>query len=201
MVEPQGFFFMKELILASTSPYRRDLLKRLGLPFNCVPSQVDEEIYKDQILDPKELTETLAFEKARSVADLYPNAIVIGGDQVSLFQGNILGKPHTIEGANQQLSMLQGKTHQLVTATCVLGPNLKATWIELITLKMRPLSPEEIKRYVEKDEPLDCAGSYKIEQLGISLFQEIECFDQNAIIGLPLIKLSEILRGQGFQCP
>ncbi len=192
---------MKELILASTSPYRRDLLKRLGLPFNCVPSQVDEEVYKDKILDPTELTQTLAFEKARSVADLYPNAIVIGGDQVSLFQGKILGKPHTIESANQQLSMLQGKTHQLVTATCVLGPNLKAAWVEIITLKMRPLDPEEIKRYVEKDSPLDCAGSYKIEQLGISLFQEIDCFDQNAIIGLPLIKLSEILRGQGFQCP
>ncbi|MCF8060560.1 MAG: Maf family protein [Bacteriovoracaceae bacterium] len=192
---------MKKLILASTSPYRFELLKKLALNFECAPSHVDEDHYKDQITDPLELTKRLAFEKAKSVAEKFPDAIVIGGDQVSLFEGEILGKPHTPEGAFKQLSMLQGNTHQLFTATSVLGPALREDWVEVITLKMKPLTSEEIKRYIEKDRPLDCAGSYKIEQLGISLFEEIDCFDQNAIVGLPLIKLSEVLRTQGFSVP
>ena len=192
---------MPKLILASASPYRKELLERLGLPFEAQASQVDEDVYKEKISDPKELTETLALAKANSVFEKNSKALVIGGDQISLFEGNILGKPHTVEGAFKQLKALKGKTHQLVTATCLKGPALELVWTEVMTMTMRELSDDEIHRYIEADKPLDCAGSYKIEGLGISLFEKISGDDHTSIVGLPLISLSYHLRAQGFQIP
>lgn len=202
--------FMKKIYLASTSPYRRQLLSRLALPFDYRNPEVDEDNFKEKIVDPRELTEVLAREKANAVASKLlkegeKNFIVIGGDQVSVFNNEILGKPGTKEGAIEQLLKLQGQTHTLETATAISSAQsgtLKfEVWRETIHLTMRPLSREEIERYVDYDKPLDCAGSYKIEGLGISLFKQIEGQDQTAIIGLPLMMLSERLRGFGFNVP
>lgn len=195
---------MPKLILASTSPYRKELLERLGLPFETRASDVDEDSFKDKIKDPTQLTEALAKAKAQTVlkdCDDNQNALVIGGDQVSLFQNQILGKPHTPEEAFDQLKKLQGLEHQLVTATCLMGKNIEVVWTEVMTMKMRALSDDEIRRYIEVDKPLDCAGSYKIEGLGISLFEKISGDDHTSIIGLPLISLSEKLRQQGLNIP
>lgn len=188
-----------KLILASTSPYRKALLEQLHLPFVTHDSEVDEEKYKREISDPIELTKCLALEKAKSVHQKFPEAIVIGGDQVSVHNKEILGKPGTRENAVDQLLKLQGSTHQLVTATCVFDNTGKSfEWIETINLSMRPLNREQATKYVEIDEPLFCAGSYKIESLGISLFDKIDCEDQSAIVGLPLLKLASILRSLGL---
>ncbi len=193
---------MTKLILASASPYRKSLLERLGLPFECVASEVDEDQYKSEIKDAVQLTKTLAKAKAHSVLRSHPESFVIGGDQVSLFNEEVLGKPHTFEKACDQLQKLQGHNHQLVTATCLLGSQgFEKTWVETIELTMRPLTHDEIKRYVEKDQPLDCAGSYKIEKLGISLFENIKGYDQTAIVGMPLMSLAARLREVGFQVP
>lgn len=193
---------MTRLILASASPYRKALLERLHIGFEGIASEVDEDQYKEDIKDAVELTKALAKAKARSVYRTHQDAYVIGGDQVSLFNHEILGKPHIEENAIKQLLKLQGNSHELVTATCLLGPNgHEKTWVERIKLTMRPMSESEIKRYVEKERPLDCAGSYKIEGLGISLFEKIEGHDQTAIIGMPLMSLASRLREVGFQVP
>lgn len=192
----------KRLILASTSPYRASLLERLMLSFDKIDSEVDEDQFKEKISNPRELTKTLAFEKANSVFKKNPKAFVIGGDQVSLFGQEVLGKPGSFDRAVDQLMKLQGKTHQLVTSTCVLGPDsFEENWTEITTLSMRKLSEEECASYVRKDDPLFCAGSYKIESLGISLFEKIEGEDQTAIIGMPLMRLTSVLRKTGFIIP
>ena len=186
------------LILASTSPYRKALLEQLQLPFKTVDSEVNEEKYKREIKDPHQLTKTLALKKAMSVFEKNPEAIVIGGDQVSLFHGEILGKPGTKQKAEEQLHKLQGNKHQLVTATCLKTPQQTFEWTEVIDLTMRKLSPDQIRKYVEIEEPLFCAGSYKIESLGINLFESIQCSDHTAIVGMPLIKLGTYLRECGL---
>ncbi len=193
---------MANLILASTSPYRRELLERLQIPFEAKDSKVDEDPYKEDITDPMVLTKTLAYEKARAIFKDHPNDYVIGGDQISLFEGEILGKPGSPEAAIVQLRKVSGKSHDLITSTCILGPHgYVYEWTNRTTLSMRELSLEEIKRYVEKDNPIHCAGSYKIETLGISLFRSIDTEDHTAIIGLPLIELSKKLREIGFSNP
>ncbi|MEC7275919.1 MAG: nucleoside triphosphate pyrophosphatase [Bdellovibrionota bacterium] len=194
---------MKKLVLASTSPYRRALLEQLRLPFECASSDVDEDIFKKEIADPHELTQVLAKQKAKVIFDsLTPDeqreVVIIGGDQVSLHRGKVLGKPHTKENAVKQLLTLQGDNHQLISATCVYTCDEVYEWSETTTMKMRPLSKEQAQNYVEKDLPLDCAGSYKIESLGINLFDAITCPDYTAIIGLPLIRLSSYLRKVGL---
>jgi len=193
---------MNPLILASTSPYRRELLERLQIPFECMDSKVDEDPFKDDITDPLILTKTLAYEKAKAISKDHPNAYVIGGDQISLFQGEILGKPGSVESAIIQLRKVSGHSHELITSTCILGPKgYVYEWTNRTELFMRELSLEEIKRYVEKDDPIHCAGSYKIESLGISLFDAIHTQDSTAIVGLPLLHLSAKLRGIGYITP
>ncbi len=193
---------MANLILASTSPYRKELLERLHIPFEAKDSQVDEDPFKEDITDPMVLTKTLAYEKAKAVFQTHPQSYVIGGDQISLFEGEVLGKPGTKEAAVVQLRKVAGKSHELITSTCILGPNgFVYEWTNRTKLTMRELGLEEIKRYVEKDDPIYCAGSYKIESLGISLFDSIETEDSTAIIGLPLLELSKQLRNLGFSNP
>ena len=193
---------MSPLILASTSPYRKELLERLMIPFQTQDSQVDEDQFKNDISDPLVLTKTLAFEKAKSVFNHKEDSYIIGGDQIGLFENQILGKPKTKENAVVQLRKLAGKTHELITSTCILGPNgFVYEWTSHTTLRMRSLTLEEIKRYIDKDDPLNCAGSYKIESVGISLFESIQTEDSTAIVGLPLIELSKVLRTLGFELP
>jgi septum formation protein len=200
---------MKKLILASTSPYRAELLERLGVPFDKKDSLVDEDCFKDKIEDPHQLAKTLAFEKAKALFTKHPDSYVIGGDQIPLFGPNqrsnqkamILGKPGNYQNCITQLELLESHTHQLITCTCVLGPDFKEEFVEITSLKMRKLEREEIERYVKKEKPYFCAGSYKIESIGISLFEQVQTNDFTSIIGLPLIQLSKVLRKAGFRLP
>lgn len=191
------------LILASTSDYRRALVERLGIPFRCVAPPIDEDALKADLTGstPRELAEQLALAKARSVAERGPGAVVIGGDQLVSFDGSILGKPGTAERAVAQLRAMAGRSHDLITAIAVLHSGRIYAATNVTRLTLRPLTPAEIERYVSADRPLDCAGSYKLEARGIALFDRIESDDHSAIIGVPLIALTTILRTIGFTIP
>jgi septum formation protein len=192
-----------DLILASTSPYRRTLLERLGLPFRCVAPGVDEAAFKQEITDPAALALRLAVTKAEAVATRFPDSVVIGSDQLAAIDGDILGKPGSPSAAVAQLERLAGRTHGLVTAVCVLrhSDGLCRTHTDRTRLTMRPLSHDELTRYVALDDPTDCAGSYKIESAGVALFERIETDDFTAITGLPLIALARLLRDFGISMP
>lgn len=191
---------MPRLVLASTSPYRRELLTRLGLPFDAVAPRCDEEALKDPALPPRLLAQLLAREKALSVHEA--DAFVLGSDQLVETDGEILGKPGSRERAVAQLVRLSGRVHRLVTAFALVTPDGAIDeHVDVHTLHMRSLSRVELERYVAADLPLDCAGSYKIERGGIALFERIEGDDFTAITGLPLIALSTRLRRHGFALP
>lgn len=190
-----------ELILASTSPYRRTLLERLGAPFRCVAPRVDEEALKDDSLAPGELARLLAKAKAASVVESVPHAVVIGSDQLVALDGRVYGKPGTVEKAVEQILALAGHPHELVTAMAVRHRGMLIEHTDVTTLWMRPLTRAEAERYVAADRPLDCAGAYKLEARGIALFDRIESSDHTAITGLPLIALTTILRDLGFAIP
>jgi septum formation protein len=187
-----------KLILASTSAYRKSLLERLCYRFTCEKPQVDEEVLKKKILDPQKLSSELAILKAQDVLNRYPDAIVIGGDQVAAIDGEILSKPHTFERALSQLTKMQGRTHELFTAVHISSAQKSISLMEVTKLKMRTLSSQEIESYLRLDNPLDCAGSYKIESRGIKLFEEINGEDFDAIVGLPLMKLQNALLSFDF---
>lgn len=184
---------MKRLILASKSPYRKELLERLNLTFDCLPSTVNEDLFKQEITDPSHLADTLAKQKALTVFNKNQDAVVIGSDQVAHYEGQILSKTGSFDKSCQQLEMLQGKTHQLITSVTVIGGHKKIQFQDITSLTMKSLSPLQIKNYVEIDNPIDCAGSYKIEKAGIGLFEKIETHDFSAIVGLPLMTLSKVL--------
>jgi septum formation protein len=186
------------LVLASTSSYRRALLERLGIAFRAIDPGVDEAAYKTRGLPPRELAEALARAKAEAV-DV--DGIVIGSDQVATIDGAILGKPGTVASGIAQLELLNGREHHLITALAVRHRGGTIVHTDVTTLAMRCLSAEAIARYVEADRPLDCAGSYKIEARGIALFERIDTADATAIVGLPLIALTTILRSLGLEVP
>lgn len=192
-----------DLILASTSPHRRALVERLGLPFRCIAPTIDEEAFKREWAEesPRELARRLAEAKALSVASSEPTAVVIGGDQVACFEGSILGKPRTADRAVAQLLAMSGLRHELITAIHVIHDKHHYAATDTTTLHMRCLTHEEVFRYVSRDEPLDCCGSYKVESRGIALFESIESADHSAIVGVPLIALTSILRSIGFEVP
>lgn len=194
-----------ELILASTSAYRRQQLERLGLPFRAVAPHLDEEEAKVRLqrlgASPRDLAERLAMLKAESVAAKAPDSVVIGGDQLVSLDGEIVGKPGTVDRAVEQLLRMAGRSHDLITSIAAAYRGETRLHTDVTTLRMRPLTRIEIERYVAADAPLDCAGSYKIESRGIALFDEIRSADQSAITGLPLIALTTSLRGLGFLIP
>ena len=190
---------MKQLILASTSVYRQELLKRLGLPFQVASPGIDEDAEKAKGFKPQALAERLAEMKAAALSS--DAAVVIGGDQLVDFEGQILGKPGSEAAAVQQLQSLAGKTHRLITAVCVSSSDGNMMITDITRLTLRKLSLTEIERYVQADRPLDCAGAYKIEQQGVALMEKIETEDSTAIQGLPLIKLAQALRKKGFLIP
>ena len=190
------------LVLASTSPYRRALLERLGVPFEVHEPRVVEDAYKREAVSPRSLAERLAEAKATSLGDVVPDANVIGSDQVVAFQGEVFGKPGDAEGAVAQLLALSGRTHELLTAFAVArGGRVLARHTDVTRLRMRPLDREALGRYVEADRPFDCAGSYKLERRGVTLFDRIESDDQSAVTGLPLIALTGVLRDLGYPIP
>lgn len=186
------------LVLASTSPYRRALLDRLGYPFTCEKPNVDEDRFKVEGRTPQALAALLAREKAREVSLRKPGALVIGGDQVAAIGTSILGKPGSVDMAVAQLLRLQNQTHQLYTAVHLMGPGIDVPLMEVTHLTMRALSFQQARHYVMKDQPLDCAGSYKLEVTGVKLFSKIEGADHDAIVGLPLISLQTQLLALGF---
>ena len=194
---------MPELVLASTSSYRRALLERLGVPFRCRAPLVDEESLKDEArdLDPRALAGRLATAKAESLIRDEPKAILIGGDQLVAFAGRVFGKPGTVEGAVDQLAAMAGRSHDLITAMAIRHEGRTILHTDVTTLRMRPLTRAEIERYVAADRPLDCAGAYKLESRGIALFERIDSADHTAITGLPLVALTTILRELGYSIP
>jgi septum formation protein len=189
------------LILASTSPYRREVLSRLGIAFEAISPQCDEAAYAGR--PPLELARILARLKATSVS-AEGAALVVGSDQVVDLEGRVLGKPGTVENAVAQLMAMSGRAHRLITAVAVMDVASGEVRVDhdIHTLWMRRLSEAEVAAYVAHDMPLDCAGSYKIERRGISLFERIEAdpttADDTAIMGLPLMKTLALLRGFGW---
>jgi septum formation protein len=190
------------LVLASASPYRRALLERLGLAFRQLPADVDESRRPGE--SPAELVRRLARAKADAVARREPGSIVIGSDQVAVRGEEILGKPGDAEHAVDQLTRSAGRHVEFLTAVCVLGgahPDEPEEHIDITRVTFRPLPPEEIRRYVERERPFDCAGSFRAEGLGIVLFERIDSQDPTGLIGLPLIWLAGALRRLGLPAP
>ncbi len=193
-----------DLILASTSQYRREQLERLGLSFRCVAPSVDEDAIKRELGPDTHATaiaERLAIAKAANVAAKERDAVVIGGDQIVALGNRILSKPVTFDRAIEQLLALSGNEHQLISAIAVADRSGVEVYTEVIRMNMRVLDRAEASRYVEADRPVDCAGSYKIESRGIALFDRIEGGDHSAIVGMPLIALTNLLRSRGFRIP
>ncbi|WGL17010.1 Maf family protein [Microbulbifer bruguierae] len=185
---------MRQLILASSSPYRRALLQKLGLPFQTASPHINEEAAPNE--SATVLATRLAREKAQALRHEFPDALIIGSDQVAECDGQRLGKPGTPDKAAQQLQLCSGKTVIFHTGLCLFDSRSGAhsTLCEQYAVQFRALNSREIERYIELDSPLDCAGSFKAEGLGIALFEKMEGNDPNTLIGLPLIRLMELLR-------
>lgn len=191
-------FSKPSLILASTSVYRKELLSKLGFPFLAEKPTFNEDSAKSENthLAPAELCIFLGQGKARSLATA--QNCIVGSDQMAVLAGERLGKPGNLEKAITQLTKMQGKSHELLTSVTVIYKGQEKSFLDKTILKMRPLSLKEIERYLHLDQPFDCAGSYKIEKHGISLFENIQTEDFTAIPGLPLLKLGKILREFGY---
>jgi len=199
MLEPSPL--PRRLILGSTSRYRRELLTRLALPFDVAAPDVDETPGQNEI--PRELALRLALAKARAVAALHPDAVVIGSDQVADLAGQPLGKPGTHERATLQLQQMRGQTVVFQTAVAVVCQATGFEQVELapVQVRFRELSNAEIERYLRAEQPYDCAGSAKSEGLGIALLDAIDSDDPTALIGLPLIRTCRMLRAAGLVLP
>jgi septum formation protein len=191
----------RQLVLASTSSYRAALLARLGVPFSAVAPACDENSLKHDSLAPRELAERLAEAKAASLRERFPEAVILGSDQVCACEGVYLSKPGDAATACRDLAFLAGKSHQLFTALAICRGDQWWMHTDVTTLQMRVLTPDEIQRYVAADNPLDCAGSYKLEERGIALFERIASDDHTAITGLPLLAVARLLRQCGFAIP
>ena len=193
-----------ELILASSSQTRKDLMDRLRLNYRCISPDIDESAMGE--LHADDLAKRLAFQKARVIAELNPNAIIIGSDQVAWREHapyDFIGKPLSVENAIQQLQENSGKIVSFSTALSVqhLRSGFERTLVEHYQVKFRQLTLAEIERYIEIDQPLHCAGSFKCESLGISLFEKMVGDDQTTLMGLPMIQLCKILRQFGINVP
>lgn len=189
----------KNIVLASSSPYRKELLSRVLNDFSCESPDIDETPFPDE--EPVEHVARLAEQKAMTVSLNHPDSIIIGSDQICVLDGQILGKPHTEEKAIQQLQACSGKTVIFYTSLCVLESGQQAKTIDVVVTEVsfRVLEKGEIERYVQREQPLDCAGSFKCEGLGIALFESLSSKDPTALIGLPLITLAQSLRKLGVQ--
>lgn len=192
---------MTELVLASSSPHRRELLERLGLPFAAVAPDVDESPRPGE--SPEDLVARLSVAKARAVADRFPGAVIAGSDQVAVVPKDtdsaVLGKPDDRPAAIEQLSMLSGRRIRFLTGLCVIDPAGNADLeIEETGVSFRHLTDNEIAAYVDRERPYGCAGSFRSERLGIALVESIRSEDPNALIGLPLIRLCRMLRRAGL---
>ena len=191
----------RPLILGSTSPYRRQLLERLGVPFTVERPEVDETPEPGEA--PQALAVRLALAKAQAVAARFPEAVVIGSDQVADLNGQALGKPGTHERATAQLRAMAGQTVVFQTALAVVCVAEGRVLQDLAQVRVvfRPLQDEAIERYLQAEQPYDCAGSARSEGLGIALLERIDSDDPTALVGLPLIRTCTLLRAVGFCLP
>ena len=187
------------LVLGSTSPFRREILQKLGLPFETAAPDIDESHLENET--PEHLVARLAEAKAREVAKEFPNALIIGSDQVAVNEGEILGKPHTHERAIEQLQNASGKTVRFLTGLCLYNSAADKVQCEVVPFDVvfRQLTLEQIENYLKHEQPYKCAGSFKSEALGIALFERLEGEDPNTLIGLPLIRLVRMLENEGMQ--
>jgi len=190
-----------QLVLASTSPYRRELLARLGVPFEVAAPDVDETPLPGE--SPDDTAQRLSVLKARAVAKQFPDALIIGSDQVALLEGVQLGKPGTHEKAVEQLKSMRGKALEFHTALTLLNARTGATQTANVPVRlvMRDYTDAQIETYLRRDQPYNCCGSAKSESLGIALIARFETEDPNALVGLPLIALCDMLRAEGVALP
>ena len=189
---------MRTLILASSSPYRRAILDKIGLAYHSISPQIDEKPLQGE--KTAALVQRLALHKAQKIAADQPNALIIGSDQAAVINDTILSKPLTVEVAEQQLALCSGQCVSFHTGLCLLDSSDSSYQLEEVTFKVhfRELTNSEIRRYIAIEQPLDCAGSFKVEGLGISLFEKLQGDDFNSLIGLPLIRLLAMLRCKGL---
>lgn len=187
-----------QLILGSSSPYREALLKKLGIPFECFSPNIDESRKPDE--SPVELVERLAIEKARETAGVFPHALIIGSDQVAVLDGKIIGKPINHNDAVSQLKEASGREVHLYTGLCLYNASTKSIQhsVESYSVVFRALNETQIEQYLKKDQPYNCAGSLKSETLGIAMLSKLEGEDPNTLIGLPLIRLVDMLLQEGI---
>jgi len=192
---------MLPLILASSSPYRRELLARLHLPFDWAAPDIDERRLDDE--PAVELVKRLAREKAHALAGRFPDHLIIGSDQVAVLGEQILGKPHTFDKACEQLLAASGNHVSFLTGVALLNSATGECQVDCVpfSVHMRELDLPRIERYLRIEQPYDCAGSFKCEGLGVSLFQSTHGCDATSLIGLPLIRLVDMLIKEGINAP
>jgi len=190
---------MPRLVLASTSPFRKSILDKLGIPFDVAAPDVDESPRPNEA--PAQLVERLACAKAMKVAEAYRDALVIGSDQVAVIEGQVLGKPGKHEMAVKQLQQASGKTVTFLTGLCLHNAATGKNQVEVVPFKVifRELSTQQIENYLQAEQPYNCAGSFKSEGLGIALFERLEGEDPNTLIGLPLIRLTRMLEKESVR--
>jgi 7-methyl-GTP pyrophosphatase len=189
---------MQQLILGSSSPFRAELLAKLGLPFTTASPDIDESPLINE--QPEQLVQRLSEQKARVIGQLYPNALIIGSDQVALLDGNILGKPGNHNNAVKQLMSASGKTVRFLTGLALFNSHSGKMYslVEPFEVTFKSLSLAKIEFYLQQEQPYQCAGSFKSEGFGISLFSKLNGDDPNSLIGLPLIRLIDLLQSQGI---
>lgn len=187
-----------QLVLASTSPFRKSILEKLGLPFDCHAPEVDETPEPGE--SPSQLVERLSIAKAQAVAAHLKEGLVIGSDQVAVIDNDILGKPGNHENAVTQLQRAAGKTVTFLTGLALVNAASGSIQAEVVPFKVvfRQLTREQIENYLNAEQPYNCAGSFKSEGLGIALFERLEGEDPNTLIGLPLIRLIRMLEKEGM---
>lgn len=192
---------MLPLLLASSSSYRRELLSRLRLPFVCASPDIDESHQPNE--SATELVKRLAREKAMALAEQFPDHLIIGSDQVAVLDDRIIGKPHTFERALEQLSASSGRSVSFLTGIALYNSKSGQCQVDCVpfTVHMRQLDANRITRYLHAEQPYDCAGSFKAEGLGVSLFRSTEGPDATSLIGLPLIRLVDMLTEEGIHIP
>lgn len=188
-----------KLILASSSKYRAELLSRLRLPFRCAAPDLDESALPQE--PPAQTAQRLALAKARAIAATHPGHWVLGSDQVASSDGRALGNPGTRAKALEQLRSFSGKSLTFYTAVALVNETRTYTGLDTTIARFRPLDGAEIERYLDAEPAYDCAGAFKCEGLGISLFSAIETRDPTALIGLPLIIVRQLLAQAAFRVP
>jgi len=187
-----------QLVLASTSPFRKAILEKLGVPFETASPEVDESHLPNE--SPQQLVQRLAEAKAKAVAEQFPDALIIGSDQVAVIDDRILGKSGSHDKAVAQLRQASGKTVTFLTGLCLYNSRTDHCQCDVVPFKVhfRQLDDSQIENYLNKEQPYNCAGSFKSEALGIALFEKLEGDDPNTLIGLPLINLVRMLEKEGF---